>query len=55
MPLTYKGKVIMDNMIRNYNSPKKAKQVFYASRNSGKIKGVDPESAVKKKKVKKGT
>ena len=51
-PLTYKGKVIMDNMMRHYDSSKKAKQVFYASRNAGKIKGVDPASMPNKKRKK---
>jgi hypothetical protein len=38
-PLTAKGKKIMSNMKQTYG--KKAKQVFYASKNSGRIKGVD--------------
>ena len=40
MPLTKKGKKIMKAMKKEYGS-KKAKQVFYASKNKGKIKGVD--------------
>lgn len=48
MPLTKKGKDIMKSMKRTYSSDKKAKQVFYASRNAGKIKGVDPESMPRK-------
>lgn len=40
MPLTKKGEKIMRNMKAEYGA-KKAKQVFYASRNAGKIKGVD--------------
>ncbi len=40
MPLTKKGKKIMDKMRATYKDPKKAKEVFYASANSGKIKGV---------------
>jgi hypothetical protein len=40
MPLTSKGKEIMSSMKKSYG-PKKAKQVFYASKNAGKIKGVD--------------
>ena len=40
MPLTEKGKKIMKAMKKEYGS-KKAKQVFYASKNKGKIKGVD--------------
>ena len=39
-PLTKKGQKIMDNMMSQYGA-KKAKQVFYASKNAGKIKGVD--------------
>ena len=41
MPLTAKGERIMASMKKSYKDPKKAKRVFYASRNSGKIKGVD--------------
>ena len=42
MPLTDKGKEIMANMKRTYKGdPEKAKAVFYASRNKGKITGVD--------------
>ena len=40
MPLTPKGKKIMKSMRETYGK-KKAKQVFYASRNKGKIKNVD--------------
>lgn len=47
MPLTKKGNKIMANMKSEYGS-KKGEQVFYASRNKGKIKGVDPESSGKK-------
>lgn len=39
-PLTAKGKKVYENMEREYGA-KKGKQVFYASRNAGKIKGVD--------------
>jgi hypothetical protein len=39
MPLTSKGKEIMTSMVKQYGA-KKAKAVFYASANSGKIKGV---------------
>lgn len=42
----------MSSMKKQYGS-KKGKQVFYASRNKGKIKGVDPESSVKRKLKKK--
>lgn len=40
MPLTEKGKKILKAMKKEYGA-KKAKQVFYASKNKGKIKGVD--------------
>ena len=40
MPLTKKGTKIMKAMKGQYGS-KKGKQVFYASKNKGKIKGVD--------------
>lgn len=46
MPLTKKGKKIMSAMKKEYG-PKKGKQVFYASRNKGTIKGVDPRSRKK--------
>ena len=39
----------MSHMRKSYGSEKKAKQVFYASKNAGKIKGV--EHAKKKKKL----
>lgn len=41
MPLNKKGKEIMSNMKSEYGPGKKAEQVFYASRNAGKIKGVE--------------
>ena len=40
MPLTKKGKKIMKSMKDRYGK-KKGKAVFYASKNKGKIKGVD--------------
>jgi hypothetical protein len=43
VPLTEKGSKIMSAMKKEYGA-KKGEQVFYASRNAGKIKGVDPES-----------
>jgi len=43
MPLTKKGSKIMGNMVREYGS-KKAKEVFYASRNKGTIKGVEKKT-----------
>lgn len=51
MPLTAKGAKIMANMVKTYGSAKKAERVFYASRNAGKISGVDPESMGRKRKV----
>lgn len=39
MPLNSKGKKVMGAMKKEYGA-KKGKQVFYASENSGKIKGV---------------
>jgi len=39
-PLTTKGRKIMAAMVKKYG-PDRAKQVFYASRNAGKISGVD--------------
>ena len=44
MPLTRKGEVILSKMKQTYGA-EKGKQVFYASRNAGTIKGVDPESS----------
>lgn len=40
MPLTEKGKKIMAGMVEEYGE-EKAKEVFYASKNAGKISGVD--------------
>ncbi len=40
MPLTKKGKKIKSAMVKEYGA-KKGAQVFYASRNKGKISGVD--------------
>jgi hypothetical protein len=40
MPLTKKGKKIKAAMDRTYG-PKKAEQVLYASKNAGKITGID--------------
>lgn len=41
MPLTAKGAEILHNMEKTYPNEKKAKEVFYASRNKGTITGVD--------------
>lgn len=40
MPLNEKGKKILKEMKEQYGA-KKGKEVFYASVNSGKIKGVE--------------
>ena len=40
MPLTIKGKKIKKSMEKTYGK-KKAKKVFYATINKGKIKGVE--------------
>ena len=40
MPLTKKGEKILTVMSETYGA-KKGKQVFYASKNKGKIKGVE--------------
>ena len=40
MPLTDKGKKIMGAMKRQYGA-EKGEQVFYASRNKGRISGVE--------------
>ena len=50
MPLTQKGKKIKRAMDKTYG-PKKADEVFYASRNVGKITGVD-RTTVRKKRTK---
>jgi hypothetical protein len=47
MPLTKKGKKIKASMEKTYGSEKKAEQVLYASKNAGKITGID--KAKKKK------
>lgn len=52
MPLTSKGNTIMSAMMKEYGA-EKGKHVFYASENSGKIKGVAKNRlgrALKKKK-----
>jgi hypothetical protein len=43
MPLTKKGKKIIGAMEKEYGE-KKGKQVFYASKNAGKIAGVEGRS-----------
>jgi hypothetical protein len=49
MPLTAKGKKVMKSMKKTYGE-KKAKQVFYAMQNEGKLKGVEGKSKKKTKK-----
>jgi len=44
MPLTDKGNKIMKNMKEQYGEDK-AKEVFYASKNKGTIKGVEKKAA----------
>ena len=39
MPLTKKGKKIMKSMKKSYGK-KRGEQIFYATKNKGKIKGV---------------
>lgn len=41
MPLTKKGKKILSSMQKTYGEKKKAESVLYASKNAGKIKGID--------------
>jgi hypothetical protein len=41
MPLTEKGEKILENMEETYGSERKAKSVLYASKNAGKISGID--------------
>lgn len=41
MPLNEKGRKIMASMKRTYGSEGKAERVFYASRNAGRIRGVE--------------
>lgn len=41
MPLTGKGRSILRDMTGTYHSEKKAKSVFYAMINMGKLKGVE--------------
>jgi hypothetical protein len=40
-PMTPKGKKILKSMRETYGSEKKAKSVLYASKNAGKITGID--------------
>lgn len=47
MPLTKKGRKIKTAMTKEYGA-KKGESVFYASRNAGKIKGVDKRKGKRK-------
>jgi len=49
MPMTAKGKKIMKAMQEEYGK-KKGKEVFYASKAKGKIKGVEKKSGTTKSK-----
>ena len=40
-PLTKKGAKILKSMEKTYGDKKKAESVLYASKNAGKIKGID--------------
>lgn len=48
MPLTKKGKKVMKSMKGQYGK-EKGEQVFYATKNKGKLKGVDMKKAKKYK------
>lgn len=48
MPLTKEGEQVLASMVKEYKSAKKAKEVFYASINSGK-KGSEKWHVVTKK------
>ncbi len=48
MPLTKKGKKIKRAMRKTYKSKKKADEVFYASINAKKIKGVHKKKKPKR-------
>jgi hypothetical protein len=47
MPLSSKGKKVLKAMKKTYGSAKKAKQVLYASKNAGTVKGVEKKSRKK--------
>ena len=48
MPLNKKGQKVMASMKKTYGSDKKAKQVFYASKNSGKLSGVEGKKSMER-------
>lgn len=45
MPLTKKGSKVMSAMKKTYGDVKKAKSVFYASINKGKLKGAEEKKS----------
>lgn len=47
MPLNAKGKKVMKAMKKSYKSKAEAERVFYASKNAGKIKGVEKKGKKK--------
>ena len=49
MPLSVKGKKILKAMKKTYKSKRKAEEVFYASANAKKIKGVHKKKRKHKK------
>jgi hypothetical protein len=49
MPLTPKGREILASMKKSYGSKKKAQQVLFASKNAGKITGIDSPRKKRKK------
>lgn len=51
MPLTKKGSKILGNMEKEYGA-EKGKQVFYASKNKGVIKGVEGKKKAMAKRMK---
>lgn len=53
MPLNKKGKKIMKSMKKQYGV-KKAKQVFFASKNKGTIEGVDEIKSFRRHQKKRG-
>ena len=50
MPLTDKGRKIKRKMKKTYGK-EKAERVFYASKNKGKIKGIDKTKKRKKRRT----
>lgn len=52
MPLTDKGRKVLKSMRKTYKSDKKAKQVFYAMINEGKLSGVEGKKKATNKKRK---